>query len=217
VFYLSDFYCTSKSKTPADFAVFRLFREFLKPQALALALQLPIVASNRCIAERFIMVDAQLPATVPVKACGACSGGLLERDKFCRWCGSPQTYSLSPLAGCQHRISLDHVSQDHVSQDRLSQERPSQGREPSAPLSLSPYRTLALNRAGIEDRSYRRVSGPLVKALVAGVSRGRAAEPSGRVVRSLVQALVSVPIWLMIVLLSPFDAYVAAKSISRDF
>jgi hypothetical protein len=39
----------------------------------------------------------------------------------------------------------------------------------------------------------------------------------GRVVRAVVQALVSIPIWLMIVLLSPVDAYVAAKSISREF
>lgn len=127
-------------------------------------------------------VDAQLAETVAVKACSACGGGLLERDKFCRWCGSPQTHSLKP---------------------------------PS--LSLSPYTTSALNRAAVASRPYGKVSGPLVEALVAGVSGGHAAEPGGRVVRSLVQALVSVPIWLMIVLLSPIDAYVAAKSISRQF
>jgi hypothetical protein len=56
-----------------------------------------------------------------------------------------------------------------------------------------------------------------VRALIEGVSGGRATEPGGRVVRSMVQALVSIPIWLMIVLLSPIDAYVAAKSISRQF
>ncbi|HEX5734873.1 MAG TPA: hypothetical protein VF131_18730 [Blastocatellia bacterium] len=136
------------------------------------------------------MVDAQLAETVTVKACNACRGGLLERDKFCRWCGSPQTHSLSPLADCQDRPSS---------------------------LSLSPYTTSALKQAGVISRPYGRVSGPLVRALVEGVSGGRSTEPGGRVVRSMVQALVSIPIWLMIVLLSPIDAYVAAKSISRQF
>ncbi len=136
------------------------------------------------------MVDAQLAETVAVKACNACSGGLLEKDKFCRWCGSQQTHSLSHPSDCQDRPSS---------------------------LSLSPYTTSALNQAAIASRPYSRVSGPLVRALIAGVSGGQSAESGGRVVRSIVQALVSIPIWLMIVLLSPIDAYVAAKSISRQF
>lgn len=142
-----------------------------------------------------VVVDAQLAETLTVKACNACRGGLLERDKFCRWCGSPQTHSLRPLADCQDRV-------------------------PS--LSLSPYTTSALNREAANQatpasRTYSSVSGPLVRALIAGVSGGRSTDAEGRVVRSIVQALVSIPIWLMIVLLSPIDAYVAAKSISRQF
>jgi hypothetical protein len=138
-----------------------------------------------------VAVEAQLAETVTVKACNACRGGLLERDKFCRWCGSPQTHSLD----CQEQRSS---------------------------LSLSPYTTsalnqVALNQAALASRPYGRVSGPLVRALVESVSSGRSTEPAGRVVRSIVQALVSIPIWLMIVLLSPIDAYVAAKSISRQF
>ncbi|HET8674791.1 MAG TPA: hypothetical protein VFO63_03305 [Blastocatellia bacterium] len=138
-----------------------------------------------------VAVEAQLAETVTVKACNACRGGLLERDKFCRWCGSPQTHSLD----CQDQRSS---------------------------LSLSPYTTsalnqVALNQAALASRPYGRVSGPLVRALVESVSGGRSTEPAGRVVRSIVQALVSIPIWLMIVLLSPIDAYVAAKSISRQF
>ena len=160
------------------------FEDSSNLRTLALALQLPRVGSNESLVERFVMVgvDTQLAETVAVKACTACGGGLLERDKFCRWCGSPQTHSLRP---------------------------------PS--FSLSPYTTSALDRSVVASRPYGRVSGPLVQALVAGMSDGRATEPGGRVVRSMVQALVSVPIWLMIVLLSPIDAYVAAKSISRQF
>ena len=136
------------------------------------------------------MSTPDMVATIPVKACTACSGGLLDSDKFCRWCGTPQTLSLSPAA---------------LRQDRAS----------SASLSL--YTTSALNRASGDVRSYRKISGPLLHALTAGMSRDRSTEPMGRVVRAVVQALVSIPIWLMIVLLSPVDAYVAAKSISREF
>ncbi len=136
------------------------------------------------------MSTPDMAVTIPVKACSACCGGLLDCDKFCRWCGAPQTHSLIPAAVPQERVSS---------------------------ASLSPYTTSALDRAGVDARPYRRVSGPLLHALAAGMSRDRSSEPRGRVVRAVVQALVSFPIWLMIVLLSPVDAYVAAKSISREF
>jgi hypothetical protein len=136
------------------------------------------------------MSSPDMQVTIPVKACNACSGGLLDSDKFCRWCGAPQTQSLVPTLVGQKRVS-------------------------SALLSL--YTTSALDRASGDVRSYRKISGPLLHALVSGMSRDRQAEPMGRVVRALIQALVSLPIWLMIVLLSPVDAYVAAKSISREF
>jgi hypothetical protein len=36
-----------------------------------------------------------------------------------------------------------------------------------------------------------------------------------RFLRSVIQALVSIPIWLIFVLLSPFDAYAAAKNVTK--
>ena len=75
--------------------------------------------------------------------------------------------------------------------------------------SASP-RTVAAN----ED-SYHPVSGPLVKAVVARVSSGAAEPLHGRVLKSSILALISVPIWLIIVLLSPIDAYLAARTLSR--
>lgn len=148
-----------------------------------------------------VAVEAQLAETVTVKACNACRGGLLERDKFCRWCGSPQTHSLD----CQEQRSS--LSLSPYTTSALNQVAPNQ----AAPNQVAP------NQVALASRPYGRVSGPLVRALVESVSGGRSTEPAGRVVRSIVQALVSIPIWLMIVLLSPIDAYVAAKSISRQF
>jgi hypothetical protein len=62
---------------------------------------------------------------------------------------------------------------------------------------------------------YHRVSGPLVEAVVANVASGQLGE-QGRLMRRLMLALISLPIWLMIVLLSPLDAYAAAKNLLRE-
>ena len=133
------------------------------------------------------MSTPDMTVTVPVKACNACGGGLLDRDKFCRWCGALQTQSLIPVPVCQEQVSRFYTT------------------------------SASLGRTATDSRTYRKVSGPLLHALASGMSRDRSTEPMGRVVRTVVQALVSIPIWLMIVLLSPVDAYVTAKSISREF
>jgi hypothetical protein len=62
----------------------------------------------------------------------------------------------------------------------------------------------------------RPFSGPLVKAVVDGVAAEYAPHPRSRVARNALRALLSVPIWLIIVVLSPFDAYSAARAISRE-
>jgi hypothetical protein len=62
---------------------------------------------------------------------------------------------------------------------------------------------------------YHPVSGPLVKAVVASVSSRDTAPLHGRLLKSSILALISIPIWIMIVLLSPIDAYVAARTFSR--
>ena len=62
---------------------------------------------------------------------------------------------------------------------------------------------------------YHPVSGPLVKAVVASVSSRDTTPLHGRLLKSSILALISIPIWMMIVLLSPIDAYLAARGFSR--
>lgn len=128
--------------------------------------------------------------TIAVKACALCSGGLLEYDRFCRWCGvrQPERMSASGKAGAEH--STDSIN-------------------------LSPYTTSALERAEAQAGLYRRVSGPLVSAVVAGVSAS-SPQVCGRFMKRAILALISVPIWLIIILLSPLDAYAAAKNLLRE-
>ena len=69
--------------------------------------------------------------------------------------------------------------------------------------------------ADVDGDTYHPVSGPLVKAVVASVSSSATAPLHGRVLKSSILALISIPIWLIIVLLSPIDAYLAARTLSR--
>ena len=128
------------------------------------------------------MKNFQQAETVTIKACGSCSSGLLERDRFCRWCGARQTGAL--------------IRDAIIS-------------------TASPYATSAFEEAGEPQASFRPVSDPLVKAMITGISAGGDATSHSRVWRVMVQMLGSIPIWLMIVLLAPFDAYAAARTISR--
>lgn len=62
---------------------------------------------------------------------------------------------------------------------------------------------------------YHPVSGPLVRAIAETVSANLTSQRRKRFVRRVIQALVSIPIWLVFVLLSPFDAYAAAKNVTK--
>lgn len=134
------------------------------------------------------IINDQDARTAAVKACAACSGQLLESDRFCRWCGEVQPDAAS-AAGCPAK-------------DPASDQ-----------LAVARYTTSLL----VEKRSnlYHRVSGPLVSAVVAGVASGELHDQS-RWMRRCLLALISLPIWLMIVLLSPLDAYAAAKNLLRE-
>jgi hypothetical protein len=137
-----------------------------------------------------VMSDAGDAITVAVKSCGSCAGGLLEYDKFCRWCGTRQ---LDLTAGGQSDIPPSTVP---------------------ASSGLSPFTTSALDQPCAAPGLYRSVSGPLVSAVIAGVS-ARASQEQSRLARRAILALISFPIWLIIILLSPLDAYAAAKNLVR--
>jgi hypothetical protein len=141
------------------------------------------------------MSDFQQTETVTIKACCRCSGGLLERDRFCRWCGARQTIAF--------RQSGELIAGE---EDTLLYNS-----------SNSPYTTSALAPADEQSASFRPVSGPLVQAMIAGMSAAEKAPHASRAFRAVMQVLVSIPIWMMIVLLSPFDAYASARTISRHY
>jgi hypothetical protein len=66
-----------------------------------------------------------------------------------------------------------------------------------------------------ENADFRQVSNPLVKMITAGMSAQTSVNLNNRYARSLILTLFSIPICLMMVLLAPLDAFVAARSIAH--
>jgi len=81
--------------------------------------------------------------------------------------------------------------------------------EPSA------YKTSMLATC-TEGDVYRRVSAPLVNLVVSGALAGHSIETKSVVLKRVILALISIPVWLMIVLLSPLDAYAAVRNLARQ-
>jgi ribosomal protein L40E len=67
----------------------------------------------------------------------------------------------------------------------------------------------------LSTKHYDSFSGALVNSVTEGVSARASSLSANRWVMRLASALVAVPLWLMIVLLSPLDAYIAARTIAR--
>ena len=135
------------------------------------------------------MVDSGKIKTATVKGCVSCPAGILDSDKFCRWCGASQN-AIAASGG-------------------VSVERP-------AIVSEMPwnYMTKAIEPLDPPNNLHR-VSGPLVSAVVATLATGSASHARESFSARAIAALLSFPLWLIIVLLSPLDAYAAAKNLSR--
>lgn len=130
--------------------------------------------------------------TVAVKACTGCNSGLLEHDNFCRWCGArqPGPENVGPTRALATPIGSDSRSSQLFATVALTNEA----------------------RSGV----YRRVSGPLVSAVVTGALSAPSTENQSAFIKRVILALISIPIWLIIVLLSPLDAYAAVKNMARQ-
>jgi hypothetical protein len=127
-----------------------------------------------------------------LRSCPGCAFEMQDQDKFCRRCG---TRWVAPEPGAQARAVTGSVG---VTTARLPALVP-----PTIPLA--------------PPERYQSVSGSLVNAVASGVSSGGSAQLGRGASGKLMAALLSVPIWLIIVLLSPLDALLAAKSLLRQF
>ena len=133
-------------------------------------------------------MDTADQETVAIKPCCGCGVGLLEESNFCRLCGARQ-------------LNAPGVSLADGRVDALS----SQG------ASLESYKTSRLSQPIL----YHPVSGPLVKAVAEGVPACASHSVPRELPKKVLFALMAIPIWVMIILLSPIDAYASAKIIGQ--
>jgi len=128
--------------------------------------------------------------TVDLRLCQACASEIRPRDRYCRRCGASQSLSVSsPTAPLT---------------------------EPGLDASGVSYVTAPLTAPLAENDVYHSVSGSLVKAITAGLSGSASGRLDSRYARRAMLALISIPIWLLIVLLSPLDAYATARTVVRQ-
>ncbi len=120
--------------------------------------------------------------------CQHCRSGALAGDKFCRRCGARRASVMETYetpASLALTLDLDE-----------------------APV----YATVPLVTDPLAIEMMRRpISGPLVKSVTGSLNMPTTAQLESRWSKSLLLALTSLSIWLMIVLLSPLDAYAAAR------
>ena len=139
-------------------------------------------------------VDQRRPEITEIlglKQCRLCDAELLERDRFCRRCGVSRSRGAEPLINMTGGHAGDVI-----------------GRVESAG-----YETRLLPGVGTLRRPY---SGALVGIVTQELSEKTSWLLANHWARLLIRTLVAVPLWLMIMLLSPLDAYVAAKDLARQ-
>jgi hypothetical protein len=135
------------------------------------------------------MQALEITETIGFNQCRNCGAEQIDSDKFCRRCGARQSNSFdrstSASSGGSNRI------------ERTGE---------------SGYNTRPFPVSRMQSRS---CSDQLVSIVTQELSERTSSIRANRWVMHLVSVLVTAPLWLMIVLLSPLDAYLAAKSIVK--
>jgi len=159
------------------------------------------------------MYQSDQTTTEKILHCPGCGAWLNEESKFCRYCGAAQ---IAFDAGC-HTESLRLSAPETLSYE-LFQAQESPIAEESRFRSGVPhdstfrrYTTTPLTTS----RLYHPVSGPLVKAVIDGVPATPAHSSLSSLSKRMLLSLMAIPIWVMIILLSPLDAYASAKIIGN--
>ena len=143
------------------------------------------------VTQRLIEADA--------KRCHSCLSGLQTSDNFCRSCGISQvTDAVTPDTdeGWRHCETTVLKIEDESEIDES--------------LSSSLDDTL------IQTETYESLSSPLVKTLTQNIATRTSSLRSNRFGASIVAVLIAIPIWLLIILLSPVDAYTAIRAIASQ-
>jgi hypothetical protein len=127
--------------------------------------------------------------TKTLDRCGQCWAAIHDHDHYCRHCG----------------LALEGRTTLLPDTGEISERPTRELALPAAAYVTAPFTQMEARRP---------VSGSLLK-LVTAETAPAIAVSGNRLLRRLTMALISLPIWLMIVLLSPLDAYAATKAVGQ--
>jgi hypothetical protein len=121
------------------------------------------------------------------KQCLACRSVLRLGDKYCRRCGAKQDVTLVECADSSPTAEFSVVT-NHTD---------------------DPYKTAPL----APETLAHPISGSLIKALVPKLAPSLSVS---KLSKKVIRSLMSVPVWFIIVLLSPLDAWVATRELTKQ-
>lgn len=127
--------------------------------------------------------------------CHNCSSERQTSDNFCRSCGISQTAS-DRDESWRHSVTTVLKTDDEI--------------ENAQSLSDSLDDTLR------QPESYQSLSSPLVKSSTKNVATRTSSLHSNRFGVSIIAVLIAIPIWMLIILLSPLDAYTAIRAVANQ-
>ena len=125
------------------------------------------------------------------RMCYSCGFEMVAYGQFCRFCGAL-------LAAAADLDLPKNTSATLVTNDD----------DDSSPS----YSTTPLAQKAV----YQRISKPLIKTLLTSLLVNKANCFENRMVKVLLLALIVLPIWLLIIAISPFDAFLTAKTAVKD-
>jgi hypothetical protein len=157
--------------------------------------------------------------TVILKKYLACSNELLTDDRFCRLCGVNQ-YDLGEI---QKNLYLNWQSSPEIAPSFASQSLEPKGADAIQAHSQekafdedearhSQSHLAFVTHVLKEQTSHHKVSAPLIQAMTDSM-KPTVQFSCGLVLQKIFLALISIPVWIMIILLSPFDAYATSKDV----
>ena len=132
------------------------------------------------------MNDNTQTVTIKLKRCSGCSAQLNAFYKFCRVCGTKQGFS--ELATKQIEDISNWPSDASVCGPNSSQ----------------------------EATGYRSISNSILNSLVTQDLAPATSRIKSRIAKRTVAAVIAVPLWLLIILLSPLDALEASRQVTRQ-
>jgi hypothetical protein len=157
------------------------------------------------------IVDTQQAITVAIKPCRICRGGIPETDRFCRLCGESQQAGQTIEVRQGWRKDLQEAPGNGGNDLEFVSENSRQGGANSGPVTEG-------SASCVSAALVARLSNQLVSGSVACVLSSASGSPvcaDAARMKRIVSLLVSVPVWLIIVVLSPFDAYATARLITE--